>query len=408
MHKQGATAFESAFAFDHETGDRVRHVVGLSETFGADYSLARLALLLSAPALTTGTAVESPWSGVRIRRPSTERTRAAVRPEPAEAAARIRHALGNHERASVLYTGTPADVVLLHHTASACRDDARELLVLVPEGLGPPEGTSLAIAATPLLAALAPRADIRILEPHVQTADTAWRPALPAIAPWEGALGAALTAARDWAAGVLLTSGGADDAYACPPYLRPTPGGLAFRMLPFARRSILRARRTDTGPVGAPYRQAVSACSAAWFAGLARLNRRGWNRNLEVTAADLRLIGRQPWYDGDGAELPPVAVPLLDPDLAGALLGSAGLYDRRAATPYRRTHAAVALLMPPELRDRLPAAPPPDPPEPVRAGELVLVEASGLVDPSLLPVPGGTRLASALRGVERWLRAVGR
>lgn len=340
------------------------------------YRIARLALLLSAPALATGALVPPPWPGTAVLRDRTAGSASSAMTVSAggggagAVARHVRECIGGHDRVAAVFTGSPAAVVLLHHAAAACRADGRDLLVLVPERVGH-DGRSLAIASTPLLATLAPRADIQVLETEAVDAATAWRPAMPAIVPDEVALPAAVEAAHAWSAGVVLA----------PDFTGP-----------LARRSP--ASRFAGGDVAAgalvvaePHRRAVADRSVAWLARQRWLGRRGRLTQLRAVAADRLLIGVQPWFDRAGTVLPPVEVPLLAPALVGG---------------------ALAPMLPPSLRSLLPPAPL----APIVArsahvlpGELDLAESVGLLDPRCLPLHPGALPIPALRALNRWLHA---
>jgi len=369
--------------------------IGLADARTATLSVPGLAMALSEPALVDGLRAGGPWEDLRLEGASRTLSSAGSAFGPALAADAVAESIGAHDRVAVLFTGTPAERVLVAHAAVACQADGRDLLVVLPEGAGPPEASSRAIAALPLLARLARGVDIQLVEPSVMERSQAWRPAGPATARYEVGLPAALHVARDWNAGVVLVGGDADEVFARAHYPgRDLARGLVRGVPPAVVAGLAaRAYRTTCADsLAEPHRQAVIDASAEWKAGQLTRDRQGWMAAVGTAAAARCLLANQPWYDETGDALPPIAAPLLQPALIQALTRTA-------------SRASVAQLVPPHLTAVMWLAPSIATLHPAPWHDLPLMADAGLVDRARIPTHGSAPLSAALSGIESWLRS---
>jgi hypothetical protein len=378
--------------------DRCLATISLADARTATLSVPGLAMALSEPALADGLRTRGPWEDLRLERPGRALFSAGgpsgAAFGPALAADAVAESIGAHDRVAVLFTGTAAERVLVAHAAATCQADGRDLLVVVPEGAGPPEASSRAIAALPLLARLARGVDIQLVEPSVLERSPAWRPAGPATAQYEVGLPAALHVARDWNAGVVLVGGGADEVFARAHYPGRDLARALVRGVPPAVVAGLAARAyrtTCAGSLAEPHRQAVIDASAEWRAGRLACDRQGWMAAVGAAAADRCPLAGQPWYDDAGDALPPVAAPLLQPALIHALTRTGSPATAVQLVPL---HLTAVMWLAPSIATFRPAP----------WHDLPLMAAAGLVERVRIPALGSAQLSAALSGIELWLR----
>jgi hypothetical protein len=304
--------------------------------------------------------------------------------DPAEAIrSAVADALRDHRAAAVLFAPTGSGVALLGLAAADCRAAGRNLTVVVPEAVRA-DGTSAAVAATPVLAALAPGATIRTVEEADRDAwaGEIWCPAGPSPAPEHAALPAALALAGEDDATVLLVPA-ADTVLD-----GPTPGLLAA--LPSrAAAGYLRAVRASYGWPGVwaelaghdrgRLRRAVAAVRTYPDADEQpqSVALHGFPLPGFLSAAVLESA----WQRRSGDALPQVQAPLLAPTALAALA---------------RTALGSLVSEVPDVSGQSRPVPAP------RASDVPLAIEADIVDPAGLPRATG-RLGYAVRSVERWL-----